>query len=86
MTLKSLFLRPHDGSDCGGGFCRHDPACTSNCAGHPRNVGVEAALPASFIADPPKKAREPIEWQSVFVWGAVTLCITAVAALSLYRP
>jgi hypothetical protein len=84
MSLKSLFLRPHDGSACGGGFCRHDPTCTSNCEGHPQNYGVEAALPIEMYEPP--KVREPIEWQAVFVWGAVTLCITAVAALSLYRP
>jgi hypothetical protein len=38
MTLRSLFIREHDGSDCGGGYCRHDARCSdSHCAGHPQN-------------------------------------------------
>jgi hypothetical protein len=46
MTLRSLFIREHDGSACSGGVCRHDAKCTSNCAGHPRNHNYECDDPA----------------------------------------
>jgi hypothetical protein len=48
-------------------------------------IGYESALPEAFTADPPKPPRA-IDWQEVFIWGAVAFCFTAVIALSIYQP
>jgi hypothetical protein len=67
MSLLSFLLRPHDGSRCGGGFCRHDQACTSNCAGHPsRNESSDDETPDS--------------WAVICGLGAWVLLIFAVVA------
>jgi hypothetical protein len=92
MTLRSLFIREHDGSRCGRGLCAHDSRCSdSHCAGHPsRNeVGYEAAMVQSDGAID----TEPESWAVIlailgwlcFVIGAA-LAAFAVAAFSDWTP
>jgi hypothetical protein len=48
MTLRSLFIREHDGSDCKNGMCRHDARCSdAHCCGHPQN-GYDDPAPDSW--------------------------------------
>jgi hypothetical protein len=100
MSLKSIFILPSNPSACKGAMCCGDPACPDqHCQGKnqpPQKapegrsdlaahwIGVEAALPVSFTADPPK-AREPIDWPAVVIYGAVVVACCAVAYLSTVR-
>jgi hypothetical protein len=80
MTLRSLFIREHDGSDCGSGYCRHDARCSdSHCAGHPQN---------NEPAD-----DEPESWAVIVGLGswvalifAVVAAAAAIAAFSEWSP
>lgn len=83
MNIKSLFIKPADGSACGGGFCAHDSKCAkTNCEGHPRQaetliqgdpLGVESALPITYIGSEP---RRRIGW-----WPVVVLALLAWIAV-----
>jgi hypothetical protein len=94
----------HRSAECADQSCPGHPIATANWADPARTdfapLGYEAALPASFTADPPKKAREPIDWLAWIentagiaflafvgggvVWAAFRIAAYFLAALSLY--
>jgi hypothetical protein len=87
MNLRSLFIREHDGSNCGRGLCAHDSRCQSNCAGHPsRNeVGYEAAMVQSDGGA--SIDTEPESWAvivGIVGWVVLTIAVVAGGAAAAY--
>jgi hypothetical protein len=86
VNLRSFFLRPHDGSACGGGFCRHDTKCTSNCEGHPRNTAGNDSQPAEVTPDYPWQWVDDLiyaaRWVGAFLALALALAMSAGALIN----
>ena len=86
-------------STCGGGFCRHDPACSDlHCEGHPRQTEeydereerLSVAMNQPITRDDGMQVsfeeREPIDWEFWSIWIAVVVAFAVVLILSTVNP